>query len=177
MEYLDYLPDVFRESRVFQQIGESLWPDVAALREQAAGLPEEGIAQTASQEGIARFETMLGISPRPDDSLEQRRLRVLLALMRVPPFSLGWLRQRLEQTFGAQGFLVEDSPEEHWLRVGIRPFSEEDPAMLWTELRQLIPANLELKMSGLYQSETAAFAGARLQNAVFYRMEAENGSV
>ena len=177
MEYLDYLPDIFQDTLEFRRFGQWVWLTVVNVREGIAAVTDEAIPQTASEEGISRFESMLGLPDGSGDSLEKRRFRVLMALAGTPPFSMGWLRQRLESTFGKDGFLAEDSPEEHWLRVGISASSNEDLNTLWNELRQRIPANLDLKMCALHQESQNVFSGAFMQSAEFYRMEVENGTV
>lgn len=178
MDYLDYLPGLLRESREFQRLGAGIWPDVQMFCGAAAELALEGTAETASEEGIGRFERMLGISPGKRDSLEQRRFRVMNVLAGSPPFSMGWLRQRLEQAFGPEGYLAEASAAEHWLRVGVDASIGSGLEVLWQELREKIPANLEIRMSGLHREKQAVYAGALLQAATVYQMEVrENGAV
>ncbi|MGI5855359.1 MAG: putative phage tail protein [Candidatus Merdivicinus sp.] len=178
MDYLDYLPGILRESREFQRLGAGIWPDVQAFCSAAAAVSLEGAAETASEEGIGRFERMLGISPGKGEGLEQRRFRVKNVLAGSPPFSMGWLRQRLEQTFGMEGYLTEASAVEHWLRVGVDTTAGGSLEVLWQELREKIPANLEIRMSGLHREKQAVYAGALLQTAAVYQMEVrENGAV
>lgn len=178
MEYLDYLPGLLRESREFQRLGDGVWPEVTAFLTAAEQAAREGSAALASEEGIGRFERMLGLSAVKGEGLEQRRFRVLNALGWQPPFSMGWLRRKLEQTFGAGGYLAEVSAAEHWLRVGVLASMEGDLDTLRAELRERIPANMELYMSALHQAEQGAFWGALLQTGEIYRMEvAENGAV
>ena len=178
MEYRDYLPEIFRESREFIRLGEGLWPAVRDVCEAAENAAREGIPETASEEGIRRFEKALGLTPGVEDTLEQRRLRVAGLFTGAPPFSMGWLREKLERAFGPEGYLAEDSAEEHWLRVGADLSWGYRPETLEQELREKIPANLVLRMVGMNLERQQVFAGAFLQTAAVYHLEVtEDGAV
>lgn len=178
MEYLDYLPGFFRESREFIRLGEGLWPAVRDLCGAAEDAAREGVPETASEEGVRRFEKALGLTPGAEDTLEQRRLRVLGVFTGNPPFSMGWLRQKLELAFGPEGYLAEDSAAGHWLRVGADLSKGYRPEALEQELREKIPANLVLRMVGMNLESQGVFAGAVLQTAAVYQLEVtEDGAV
>ena len=96
MEYLEYLPEFLRGVREFRRLGEGLFPavqELTALMEQAGC---EGDPDRASEEGIRRFEKALGLTPGSGDTLEQRRFRILGVFGGTPPFSMGWLREKLQ---------------------------------------------------------------------------------
>ena len=60
MRYLDYLPDVFKETREYQALGKAAGPLVDGLREEVEAVPEEYFPTTA-EELLPRWERVLGL--------------------------------------------------------------------------------------------------------------------
>lgn len=173
MEYLEYLPEFLRCVREFRRLGEGLFPavqELTALMEQAGC---EGDPDRASEEGIRRFEKALGLTPGSGDTLEQRRFRILGVFGGNPPFSMGWLREKLQAAYGEGGWTAEASPEEYRLVVGVNASAGGDPQVLRQELREKIPANLTLSMKGIHPETTGIFVGAVLQTEAIYQLEVE----
>ena len=74
MRYLDYLPDVFKETREYQALGQSAGPLIDGLREEVEAVPEEYFPTTA-EELLPRWERVLGL--KESGTLEERRFAVL----------------------------------------------------------------------------------------------------
>lgn len=178
MEYLDYLPGFFRESREFIRLGEGLWPAVRDLCGAAEDAAREGVPETASEEGVRRFEKALGLTPGTEDTLEQRRLRVLGVFTGTRPFPWGGCGRSWSWPLGRRGIWRRIRRPEHWLRVGADLSKGYRPEALEQELREKIPANLVLRMVGMNLESQGVFAGAVLQTAAVYQLEVtEDGAV
>lgn len=61
---------------------------------------------TARESGIARREKILGIKPLDTDSLEDRRLRLMLKWYERAPYTIRVLRQRLDSSLGAGNYVL-----------------------------------------------------------------------
>lgn len=105
--------------------------------------------------------------------MEQRRFRILGVFGGNPPFSMGWLREKLQAAYGEGGWTAEASPEEDRLVVGVNASAGGDPQVLRQELREKIPANLTLSMKGIHPETTGIFVGAVLQTEAIYQLEVE----
>ncbi len=163
MEYREYLPEILRGIADFQGLGTSLDPETEPLREKMREAAGECFAETASEEGIARFEHLLGIRAGAEDSLEIRRARVMGRFQGLPPFSIGWLREMLTADCGADGFSVSQNTEECWLRVRVTQVRENYAEMLGEKLREQIPAAIVLRMGVLHRQRKAARLGVLMQ--------------
>ena len=82
MRYLDYLPDVFQETREYQALGQSAGPLVDGLREEVEAVPEEYFPTTA-EELLPRWERVLGL--KESGTLEERRWGGLSRLGGIRP--------------------------------------------------------------------------------------------
>lgn len=63
--------------------------------------------QTMDEGTTAQWEAILRILPTPEEDLDFRRLRVLNRLSLRPPFTLIFLREKLDLLFGPGNYLVE----------------------------------------------------------------------
>lgn len=171
MEYRDYLPDFLREIRDFGGLADGFDPEAEAFRLLCAKAADECFPETAGEEGLSRFERMLSITPKPGSSLEARRVAVTARLRNIPPFSLGWLWDKLAADCGADGFSVREDPQEMQLWVSVS--SGTLAAALRPALRESIPAAVELTMSILSREETNARYAAVLQTGGTISWEVE----
>ncbi|MGI5894276.1 MAG: putative phage tail protein [Candidatus Merdivicinus sp.] len=163
MKYLQYLPDFLHPIRDFEGLGTALDPETESVRMSARALSDECFADTASLNGITRFESMFGISPNPSDSLEQRRFRVLTQLRNLPPFSIGWLYEKLRADYGEGNYSIRQDPMQMQLHVLVSSTFQEQAFLLFTALRNTIPAAVVLKMGLLCQPQTILNTGVLMQ--------------
>lgn len=62
--------------------------------------------QTCDEATLSLYEKLLGITPSGTDTLEYRRAIVLNKYSMMVPFSEGYLRSRLDEMFGADGYTL-----------------------------------------------------------------------
>ena len=153
MTYLDYLPGFLRGIRDFQGLGTGTEPETEWVRNWCRKVQDECGAETAGEEGLSRFERMLGLQDQGTLTLEQRRMRVLGMLRNLPPFSMGWLLEKLLADCGEGNFYATQDTEHFRLQVGVDQKLEGSIASLYHSLRQSIPANMELHMGLLYRTK------------------------
>jgi hypothetical protein len=60
--------------------------------------------QTCDETTLSEYEKFLGIVPSGTDTIEYRRMIVLNRYSMMVPFSEGYLRSRLDEMFGADGY-------------------------------------------------------------------------
>lgn len=163
MEYKTYLPEVLEEVRDFQGLGAGFDPETEEFRGLAESLAEETWAPAATEWGISAMERLYCLHPLPGENLEQRRFRVMGRIQSRPPYSMGWLRERLAESCGPDGFSAEDDGINCCLTVCAGAGSLENYGILRKTLRQQIPANVELRMQLLYKMEGQADWGVWMQ--------------
>ena len=178
MNYVEYLPEILREILDYQGLASGLDPETAEIREWSGKIPEECCAETAGEDGIKRFERMLGIQNTGSLSLEQRRVQVLGRLRNLPPFSMGWLFEKLQAECGEGNFYASEDTERFRLQVGINQNAAGNIQPLCDSLRQTIPANVELHIGLLYRYLFPGKFGVVIRTGDIIRgKERENGTV
>ena len=159
MRYLDYLPDVFRETREYQALDAALGPLAEEVQEAVGGLPEEYFPTTA-EELLPRWEKVLGLGG--SGTLEERRFAVLSRLAGIRPYTVERLKRQLAASMGEGNFSAEVYPEDFLLRVTVTPSAEGLMQAMMRELRRMIPANITLEAAVGTLQKAYAYGGAVL---------------
>ncbi|MGL9971576.1 putative phage tail protein [Enterococcus sp. DIV1420a] len=109
-----YLPDYYEGVREFDclmQVEDKLMVTVAKKLTQ---VKMNQWIQTADEQTICYQEALLNILPNPAiESLAFRRERLLIRMQTRPPFTLGYLKEQLNQIFGDERYTL-DIDEQHY---------------------------------------------------------------
>lgn len=137
-----YLPEFMIEFEEIDRILIAEWPEFDLAAERTWGLLNQMFIETATEEGLAKYEGYLGIKAAQDD-LEKRRQNVLALWFSDMPFTLRALIQRLRALQGN-----EDATawvEEFLLHVKTDLSTAEEMRSARKIIDNMIPANLELQ--------------------------------
>ena len=102
-----YYPHWFRRILDFQHLCRSEGEELRCLAEAMDQIRKNLFVQTMDEGTTAQWEAILRILPTPEEDLDFRRLRVLNRLSLRPPFTLIFLREKLDLLFGPGNYLVE----------------------------------------------------------------------
>ena len=102
-----YYPHWFRRILDFQALCRTEEQELAAMAEAMDQIRKNLFVQTMDEGTTAQWEAILRILPTPEEDLDFRRLRVLNRLSLRPPFTLIFLREKLDLLFGPGNYLVE----------------------------------------------------------------------
>lgn len=102
-----YYPRWFRDILDFQYLCQTESQELRLLAEDMDRLHSNLFIQTMDEGTCAQWEAILRILPAPGEALAFRRLRVLNRLALRPPFTLTFLREKLEELFGPDNWKLE----------------------------------------------------------------------
>lgn len=98
---IDYLPYWFRDILEYQKICQTESEQLSALADEMHAVADNFFFQTMDESAVNMWEQVLGIVPNPQtEDLDFRRFRVLNRLTTKPPFTLGFLYQKLDELIG-----------------------------------------------------------------------------
>ena len=167
-QLIDYLPPFLRDVREYKEImsrGEQ--EEISVLWEAADGVLADQFVNTATLNGVKRWESILGIKPKGTDSLDDRKFRILSRLNEQLPYTLLVLRNMLQALCGGGGFSAEVQAETYTLTVKVALVAKSNIDDVGNLLRKVVPANmvifLELKYNtwALVKSFTWRDIGAK----------------
>lgn len=144
MTLLDYMPDYYRE---IQEMNDIMRAEDALFlmleKEFNAGKANQFI-KTADTNGLAIFESILGIVPVADESVESRRSRVLSRWINITPYTHNSLVRRLASLQGNYNFDIDYELDVYRLSIRTNLELPGQVDELDYALVEMIPANLEL---------------------------------
>lgn len=148
--YIDYLPDYLRDFDEFQKLGIAKDPESNLGWESVKLTIDNMFVESATNIGIKRWESILKISPKGTDSLEDRKFRVLARLNERVPYTETVIREKLAFLCGADGYslVVDNKSFTMTVRVALARKSQYNDIEVF--LRRAIPANISLDISLLY---------------------------
>lgn len=100
-DLLRYLPPWFQRILDFQEICKTESAQMEALAAAINAVADNFFFQTMDEGAVSTWEKIFGIVPNPQtETLDFRRQRVLNRVSMQPPFTLGFLYQKLDQIIG-----------------------------------------------------------------------------
>lgn len=104
-DLLPLLPPVYRNVQDYQQICDAEKAEFDLLDNSVEGIQNNFFFQTMDEDSVAQWEKVFHIVAVPEkESLEFRRQRVMTRIATRPPYTLGFLYQRLDELIGAGGW-------------------------------------------------------------------------
>ena len=104
-DLLPLLPPVYRNVQDYQKICDAEKVEFDLLANSVEGIQNNFFFQTMDEDSVAQWEKVLHIVAVPEkESLEFRRQRVMTRIATRPPYTLGFLYQKLDELIGAGGW-------------------------------------------------------------------------
>ena len=141
-DLLSYLPEFMREYKEVAAALTAEEPEFNVILRAAGNALDNQFITTADETGIKRFEALLGVLPRQDDTLETRRTRVMLLWFISLPYTLRMLIKRLTVLCGGTDFTVETDFDAYYIRVMTHFRLYTQILQLKKLLKEMIPANM-----------------------------------
>lgn len=141
--HLQEIPELMELDRVSDN-------QISKLEDAISDLDDDICITTASEQGIARREKILGIKPLDTDTLEDRRMRVLSKWYDVYPYTDTDLKRRLDQLCGVDGYTMEMDYANQVLKVRLA-LTQKAQYMAVTELLEaIVPCYIILDIDIMY---------------------------
>lgn len=139
---INYLPHYMREYVEMQEIMNAEQPVIDEMWSQVDNLLSDQFLQDATEIGIMRWESMLGISPKDTDTLELRRFRISARLNQDLPYTLSKLKEVLTELCGVGGFYIALDALNYYIEIRIGLGNHDAYPEVEEQLNKMIPANM-----------------------------------
>ena len=155
---LEYLPPVLRGVREYGAILEDAQqPEMVSAWGGLENVLKDQFIVTATENGVKRWEQILGIVPKGTESLDARKFTILARMNEQLPFTYAMLEEQLRSLCGVDNYTLTIQHGDYgvYVQVGLKAKSNyDDVAGL---LRRVVPANMVLYLSLKYnQQQTLA---------------------
>lgn len=149
---IDYLPPYMQEYLEMQKIMDAQQYKVDLLWTAAETALADQFIQDATAYGVARWESMLDISPKDTDTLDERKFRILTRLNQELPYTLRRLEQVLTALCGSDGYSIRLIPNEYYIEVRLALENENKYVEVENVMRKMIPANMTQYVQIMYNT-------------------------
>lgn len=153
VDLLSYWMPVLRELKEFKEISKAEEPEIKLLLEKVDRTLNNMFIETADEEGISHYESMLGITPSIEDTLETRRFNVLVGWNNNTIYTDTTLKALLTSLCGGEDRynLVEDY-ENYKLDIATTVSVAGAYELVSKALADMLPCNLVLILSNTIES-------------------------
>lgn len=137
---IEHLPEILQEIEEYVQIAKANDIEIDVLRETREHWRKNIPATTAEIDGIREMEKVLNLTPLPEDTLEDRRLRVIAKLNERLPLTEIRLRRMLAVLCGWDGFDL--TVEDLVLTVSLAMENHSQLGTVYDLLQRVVPMNI-----------------------------------
>lgn len=100
----------------------------------------------ATEKGIARYEQILGIKPKANYTLDERKFNVLARMNEQLPYTMKQLHSSLASLCGAEGYALKMDNDIYTLIVKLALENENNVEAVVELLDKMTPANIVKKV-------------------------------
>lgn len=147
-----YQPGMMKEVQEFQILAKAENAELLLLWNGLDEVFQNQFVETLTEEGCQRWESMLGLIPERMDSLETRRFCILAELNTCLPYTYRVLEKTLDSLCGKDNYVLKLDANNYQLLVWIARTQAEKQEFIKKILDQMIPVNLILNYSLIYNT-------------------------
>ena len=154
IDIIEYLPDYFKNVKEYKNICTTENEEITNIQTEIKYIQNEQFISTCSEYAVKRWEKILEITPADDETLIQRKFRILLRLNYQLPYTEDTLRKQLIELCGEKGYLLSVDPVNCTIEVritlGVKYMFDEVEKLL----KRVLPVNLMLDYRLLFNRHT-----------------------
>lgn len=142
-DMLPLLPPVYRNVQDYQQICDAEKAEFDLLANSVEEIQNNFFFQTMDEDSVAQWEKVFHIVAVPEkESLEFRRQRVMTRIATRPPYTLGFLYQKLDELIGAGGWTCSITYPLYELRLATSAKNQSYYDEVTHLINQIKPAHI-----------------------------------
>lgn len=111
---------------------------------------DNGFIQSADIHGVEKFEKMLGITPLPIYSLDERKFNILSKFNEELPYTYRKMCEILGALCGKDGYKIEADYSNYKITIKVELTAKNKVGIVADTVRRIIPANLISEVILLY---------------------------
>lgn len=161
---MEQLPEWFGKILDFQEVINAEQPSFDAVADEIIAVADNFFFQTMDESAISQWEQIFNISPNPSiETLEFRRTRVMNRISSNPPYTLGFLYQKLDELIGPNQWTVTVDYPNYTLYIESSALNQSYATEVAFTINRIKPAhivyiNKPYVQTGLLLSETISLS-------------------
>lgn len=174
---IDYLPPFVQEYQEIKKIMEVEQPEIDNLWVSCQNTLDDQFVMAATENGVNRWEKIMGITPKGTDTLDERKFRILTKMNQELPYTLTKLKESLTTLCGEGNFSIDLQTANYHVEVKLALTNKNNYTDILDLLNKMLPANLTQKVQIMYNNQTligqfkhaelTSYTHEQLRNEVF----------
>lgn len=171
---INYLPPYMQEYLEIKAIMSAEQPEIDALWSSVEKAFADQFIMDATEYGVMRWESMLNISPKATETLDERKFRILARLNQELPYTLTRLHEILTTLCGANRFVIDLEANKYHITIKLGVGNHNKYAEVENLLYKMLPANLTRAISIMYNTHRAVGLCRHMDLAAFTHEQVRN---
>lgn len=147
-----YLPDVLKDVKEMRAIMEAETPEIKAIWAACEDCMSDQFIADATENGVARREKILGITPYATDTLDDRKFRLIAKYNEDMPYTRNRLKNMLASLCGTGGYSVSFITGEFTVNIKIAIAVKKQQDVVQELLERILPYNMVFTVELLYNT-------------------------
>ena len=149
---INYLPPYMQEYAEMQEIMKAEQPEFDFLWEAFETAMNNQFIEDATEYGVRRWESMLDITPKDTDTIDERKFRILTRLNQELPYTLTKMREILTTLCGADGYSINLQAEKYHVEIRIALGHHNNYMEVVKVIDKMVPANMTTYVKLMYNT-------------------------
>jgi uncharacterized protein YmfQ (DUF2313 family) len=172
---IEYLPPFLRDVREYKALlTDAEQPEMVLVWQSVNNTLNDQFITDATENGVSRWEKILGIVPKATLTLDERKFTILTKINEQLPFTITTLKEQLETLCGEDGYSLTLNNEKYTLDVKIALTARNNFEDVNLLLQRVVPANLVVTISLKYNQQEALAKLTHEQLKVYTHYELRN---
>ena len=149
---IDYLPPIMQNFSEIKQIMKVEQKEMDLLVINIQRVLDNAFIQDCDEYGIKKYEAILNILPATDDTLDLRKIRVLMRWNEFVPYTYRVLIRKLNIVCGVNGYDISKDLENYILLIELHLSVVRQREEVERFLERVIPMNINYQVSIKYNT-------------------------
>ena len=148
---IEYLPEFLRdikENQAILTVAEQ--PEMVEIWNSVDNAMNDQFIADATENGVSRWEKILGITPKATESLDSRKFTILTRTTAKLPYTMTTLKEQLKSLCGEGNYVVAVDYRNYTLNVLIALAAQESFDDVEKLLKRTVPANMVINLGLKY---------------------------
>ncbi|MCI8876485.1 MAG: DUF2313 domain-containing protein [Lachnospiraceae bacterium] len=146
----EYLPEYFRQFKDIEQVMDTESIELQNIRASHRTIKDNRFIIDCNEDGLNRYEKILGITPKGNETKEKRRFRLLVRWNTAMPYNFVYLLKQLDMLCGGLGYRASMDFKNQTLAVKVELVSKSMVDSVAAMLDAVLPCNILYSVELLY---------------------------
>ncbi len=172
---LNYYPEYLQNIAEFKELSRVVDKEIEKLQEAINNASKDRFIRELTIDGILRWESILKITPKGTETLDDRRFRIAARLFDELPYTMIVLKEKLALLCGKDGYKVNLEHTKYKITIKVELTAKHQVEEIRKVLAKMIPANMLQYVELIYNQHQhwQQFTHADLQNYTHYQLREE----